>query len=55
MIGHARLTVYKHSPKPNDIAQVANNQGFYVEYGGFTEICTVANMSLVARLFLCGI
>ena len=27
---------------------------FYVEYEGFTEICTVANMSLAARLFLCG-
>ena len=28
---------------------------FYVEYEGFTEICTVANMWLAARLFLCVI
>ena len=27
---------------------------FYVEYEGFSEICTVANMSLAASLFLCG-
>ena len=28
---------------------------FFMAYEGFTEICTVANMSLAARLFLCGI
>ena len=28
---------------------------FFVEYGGFSEICTVVIMSLAASLFLCGI